>query len=106
MIPLWVVMWVPVAVTGTFGVVMLGAWLFGVGRGGEDDADGESDGGGGGGGGRRRPRPPQPPPGSGPVDWPEFERQFAEFVARRPRPPAVSRERRSEEVGTGSGRGG
>ncbi len=98
MIPLWVVMWLPVAVTGAFGVLLLGAWLRGTGRGGADDTDGESEGGGGG-GGRRRPPPPETPPGSGPVDWPEFERQFAEFAARRPRPAAVSREPGSEEVG-------
>ena len=101
MIPVWVVMWLPVAVTGAFGVLLVGAWLRGTGRGGADDTDGESEGGGGGGGGRRRPPPPESPPGSGPIDWPEFERQFAEFAARRPRPAAVSRERGSEEVGAG-----
>ena len=84
MIPLWVVMWLPVAVTGAFGVLLVGAWLRGTGRGGADDTDGESEGG-----------------DSGPIDWPEFERQFAEFAARRPRPAAVSRERGSEEVGAG-----
>ena len=37
MIPVWVVMWLPVAVTGAFGVLLLGAWLRGSGRGGADD---------------------------------------------------------------------
>jgi Mg/Co/Ni transporter MgtE len=41
-------------------------------RGGPDDP---GDGGGGGGG---RPPPPDPP---GPAWWPEFERDFAEYVA-------------------------
>src|SRR3954454_17190518 len=43
-------------------------------RGGSDDP---GDGGGGGGGGN----PPEPGP-SGPSWWPEFEREFAEHVAR------------------------
>ena len=42
MIPFWVVMWLPVAVTGAFGVLLVGAWLRGTGRGGADDTDGES----------------------------------------------------------------
>jgi hypothetical protein len=104
-----VVMWLPTVVTAAASVAVLaGVLRAGIGRRrGEDDTDGESDGGGGGGGGRRRP-PPQAPPGGGPVDWPEFERQFAEFVARGRRPPAPARERRRErrpeKVGAATGR--
>jgi hypothetical protein len=97
-------MWLPTVVAGAASLLLLvGVLLAGIGRrDGEDDADGESDGGGG--GGRRRPPPPEAPPGTGPVDWPEFERQFADFVACGRRVPAAARERRREEVGAGPGR--
>jgi hypothetical protein len=95
-------MWLPAVVAAAASLLLLvGVLLAGIGRrGGEDDPDGESDGGGGG-GGRRRPPPPEAPRGTGPVDWPEFERQFADFVARGRQAPAAARERRTEEVGTG-----
>lgn len=41
--------------------------------------DGEDD------GGLRRPTPPPSPP-IGPVSWPDFERDFAEYCASRKRP--------------------
>jgi hypothetical protein len=94
-------MWLPAVVAAAASLLLLvGVLLAGIGRrGGEDDPDGESDGGGG--GGRRRPPPPEAPRGTGPVDWPEFERQFADFVARGRQAPAAARERRPEEVGAG-----
>ena len=47
------------------------------------DSD-EQDGGSGGGGGLRRGHDkPRTPPPAGPVCWPEFERQFAEYVSQR-----------------------
>lgn len=92
-------MWLPTVVAAAASLVfLLGVLLAGFSRrDGDDDADGESDGGGG--GGRRRPPPPEAPPGTGPVDWPEFERQFAEFVAYGRRAPGAARERCPEEVG-------
>ena len=47
-----------------------------------DDTD-ESDSGGGG-GSRKDPRPKAPGGGGEPAWWPEFERQFAEHLAREP----------------------
>ena len=59
-------------------------------RGGSDDP---GDGGGGGGGGN----PPDPGP-SGPPWWPEFEREFAEHVARvRSLPPRSDLAARSQQ---------
>lgn len=46
-----------------------------------DDADGDDPGSGGDGPGWRRGRGPRTPPPDEPVDWPEFERQFAEHIA-------------------------
>lgn len=46
-----------------------------------DDADGDDPGSGGDGPGWRRGRGPRKPPPDEPVDWPEFERQFAEHIA-------------------------
>ena len=43
--------------------------------------DGDDSGPGGGGPGWRRRRRPRRPPPHDPVCWPEFERQFAEYVA-------------------------
>jgi hypothetical protein len=52
---------------------------------GRDDDQG---GGGGGGGSDRLPRPPLTPPGAGEPDWwPQFERDFARYVASRERAP-------------------
>jgi hypothetical protein len=62
----------------TMGVI---AWrLFRTRGSGDDDQDG---GGGGGGGQRRRRDPRRPPPPPDPICWPEFERQFAEYVAHQ-----------------------
>ncbi len=64
-----------VLVVGSATVV----WAF-VRFGGWDAPDpGPEDSGGDGGSSRRRP--PGTPPQGGPVWWPEFERQFAEYVA-------------------------
>jgi hypothetical protein len=43
--------------------------------------DGPDDDDNGGGGGRGGPPPDEPPPG--PSWWPEFEREFADYVAKR-----------------------
>jgi len=65
-----------------FGGLMVGGmviwWLIR-----RSDSD-EQDGGSGGGGGLRRGHDkPRTPPPAGPVCWPEFERQFADYVAQR-----------------------
>ena len=63
-----------------FGAPCLWAWAI---RGWQpgDDSD---DGGNGGGGWPRRPTPPTRPTDSDPPWWPEFERDFAAYVDRRP----------------------
>ncbi len=68
-----------VLVVGSATVV----WAF-VRFGGWDAPDAGSEDSGGGGGCSRR-RPPGTPPQGGPVWWPEFERQFAEYVAEADR---------------------
>jgi hypothetical protein len=76
------IVWLPTAVgLATPAVVLLVIWLRGEidKRRGSDESDG-SDGGGG-------RRPPPPPPPVGPVSWPEFEREFGDYVsARSPAP--------------------
>jgi hypothetical protein len=63
--------WPIVAVGGCFlAIVVLGAWLY--------RHDGPEDSGGHGGSGGPRPEPPPP---DGPTWWPEFEREFAAYVA-------------------------
>ncbi len=65
-------------------------WAF-VRLGGSDGTDpGHEDGDGGGGSTTRRP--PGTPPQDGPVSWPEFERQFAAYVAAGGRGDAALRE--------------
>jgi hypothetical protein len=67
------------------GLMLMVWFVIRRGEGGDDPGPG-----GGGPGGSRR-RPPKPPP-EGPVDWAEFERQFAEHVRASTAPgPAVSR---------------
>jgi len=69
---------VPIAVVTSLSVLLLVLiWLSvrHAGPDGSDDTDSGSDGGGG-------TRPPRRPPPVGPVSWPEFERQFAAYVAR------------------------
>jgi hypothetical protein len=46
-----------------------------------DDGPDDSDGGGGGGPGGGGPPPDPPTPPDGPAWWPEFEREFADYVA-------------------------
>jgi hypothetical protein len=46
-----------------------------------EDSSGEDPGGGGGGSGKRPPE--GPPPSDAPAWWPEFERDFAAYAARR-----------------------
>jgi hypothetical protein len=55
------------------------------------DADDDDPGSGGDGPGWRRGRGPRKPPPDEPVDWPEFERQFAEHVAASLRARAFRR---------------
>jgi hypothetical protein len=63
------------------------------------DSD-EQDGGSGGGGGLRRGQDkPRTPPPAGPVCWPEFERQFAEYVAHSKQHTAAR-----DDAGPGSDR--
>jgi len=72
------IVWLPTAIGLAIPtVVLLWMWLRNElsKRRGSDDSDGSDEGGGGGG---RRP-PPGPPP-VGPVSWPEFEREFADYV--------------------------
>jgi hypothetical protein len=66
-------LWVMPAVGGGFlAIVALSAWLY--------KHDGPDDSGGDGGSGGPPPEPPPPPP-DGPTWWPEFEREFAAYVA-------------------------
>jgi len=77
------VAWIPTAVVLATPLLVLAAvWLcVGVGRRpGGDDAPGSDDGPGG-----SRVRPPDPPLPTGPVSWPEFERQFAAYVRHEAR---------------------
>jgi hypothetical protein len=82
--------WVPAAVgVGVTVLVLLAIWLRYArsARDGPDEADGSDDE-----GGLRVGLPPRRPPPAGPVCWPEFEREFAEYVARRhERSPAGAR---------------
>ena len=74
------IVWLPPAVgLTTPAVVYLIIWLRSeiAKRRGSDESDGSD---GGGGGGSRRPPPPPP---AGPVSWPEFERQFPDYVRAR-----------------------
>ena len=77
------VAWLPTAfVLATPLFVIAAVWLcIGLGRRPRDDDDPGSDDGPGG----SRVRPPDPPPPTGPVSWPEFERQFAAYVRREAR---------------------
>jgi hypothetical protein len=79
--------WIPAAVgVGVPTLVLLFIWVSDArSRRGESD---ETDGSDGGGGLSARRSPRRPPP-VGPVSWPEFERQFAEYVARRPERSAI-----------------
>ena len=63
-----------------------------------DDADGDDPGSGGDDPGWGRDRGPRTPPPEGPVCWPEFERQFAEYVAASPQRVPAS-ERKRDEMG-------
>jgi hypothetical protein len=75
----WVIGGSIVGIVLTFVVlVAVVAWL--AGPGGSDGLEGGDGGSGGGGGGGP---PPEPPPG--PSWWPDFEREFADYVARRAR---------------------
>jgi len=56
-----------------------------------DDPDGADPGSDGGSRWPRRRPPRRPPPPGGPVSWPEFERQFAAYVARCADSPASRR---------------
>lgn len=70
------------------GVIAFVIWGFCVGDGGNDESDDE--GGGGGGGGRKR-TPPRGSPSNEPEWWPEFEREFAFYVANRVEVASVDR---------------
>jgi hypothetical protein len=65
-----------IVVMSLLAMPALSVWFLWRGEDGPDDSDG---GGGGPGGGGPPPDPPPQP--DGPVWWPEFERQFAEYVA-------------------------
>ena len=74
--------WIPAVVGVTVpALALLFIWLIALlsRRRGSDETD-DSDGGGG----LSTRRPPRRPPPVGPVDWPDFERQFAAYVAGRP----------------------
>jgi hypothetical protein len=53
------------------------------GQGGGPDAEGGEDDGGGGRWRREKPRAPKPPTGQEPPWWPQFEREFRAYAARR-----------------------
>ena len=61
-----------------FGVIVILRRIFRA-----DTGDDDEPGSDGGGPGRRRGPAPRRPPPDGPVCWPEFERQFSEYVAER-----------------------
>lgn len=83
--------WVSFTVVGLIllGCLIAGAWCAVCsvrewqrrGDAGHDEGDGDD--GGGGGGRRRKPPPPVGPRDGDPVWWPEFEREFAAYVANR-----------------------
>src|SRR5690349_16855860 len=76
----WMVVSASVAITaGVLVIACVIVWL----RGPRGPDDSDPDGGGGGGGGP----PPEPSP-PGPPWWPEFEREFNDYVARGWREPA------------------
>jgi hypothetical protein len=96
MLPPLAATWVPTAVgVASAALVMLVMWLAAgrPGRGGPDETDPGSDGGWG------STPPPRRPPPAGPVCWPEFERQFAAYVAR-------DAERRASRAGRARDAGG
>ena len=82
MVPAFLVAWLPAALAVATPLLVLAVlWLRGGSpgwRGPDDDSD--SDSGDGPGGSKRRP--PRPTLPTGPVSWPEFERQFAAYVER------------------------
>jgi hypothetical protein len=79
--------WVIVVVGGGFlAIAALSAWLY--------KHDGPDDSGGDGGSGGP---PPKPPPPDGPTWWPEFEREFAAYVAGK-----HENEKRPARVGPGA----
>jgi hypothetical protein len=65
-----------------FGILLILRHIFRAGG-----SDGDDPGSDGGGPGRRRSPAPRRPPPDDPVCWPEFERQFAEYVAERRQAP-------------------
>jgi hypothetical protein len=78
--------WPVFAFLALCGLLLLAILVFGgVGSGGTPGGD---DSGGGGGGSVRDPDPPRPGGGVGgdPDWWPDFEREFAAYVATRERP--------------------
>ncbi len=85
---------------GILGLPAVRAWVRALGApGDQDDEDGGPDGGGGG------PSPPRRPPPVPPVDWPEFERRFAEYAARRPGADAARGDRPRERSRATTARG-
>jgi hypothetical protein len=82
MVPPAAATWLPVALACAVPLAVLGlVWLRRAWSRGEPDEDSDSDGGPG---GPRRPDPEGPLP-SGPVSWPDFEREFAAYAERRTR---------------------
>jgi hypothetical protein len=86
-------LWEYILLVGACVLTVVGLLLFG--PRGSDGPRGHEDSGGGGRGGEG---PELVPPGGGglnhaPEWWPEFERQFAAYVAGRPRPGVGARER-------------
>jgi hypothetical protein len=67
-----------IAIVWLLAMPVVSVWFLWRSDGGPDDPGG--DGGSGGG----PPEPPPPPPPTGPAWWPEFEREFAAYVARDP----------------------
>jgi hypothetical protein len=65
-----------IVIVALLGMPVLSVWFLWRGEDGPDDSG--PDGGGGGGGGPPRDTPPPP---DGPAWWPEFEREFAAYVA-------------------------
>jgi len=96
-------MWPVFAFLAVCGLLLLAVLVFGgTGSGGTPGGD---DSGGGGGGSGRDPDTPRPGGGAGddPEWWPDFERQFAEYVATRERPAWRLATRRSRTtMGTGT----
>jgi hypothetical protein len=95
--------WLPTAVAFAIMALALGlAWVCSaMARRGPPDDDSSSDDGPG---GSRRPNP-RPPLPTGPVSWPEFERQFAAYVERgRPRRAETAPTSGSRRATDGAGR--